>query len=70
MLENQSVEEIQNNIKSREISIKEVIEYYLDRIDKFNPYLNSKHFLKIFCKDYNRYKEIIFINNERFWWRK
>ena len=41
MLENQSVEEIQNNIKSREISIKEVIEYYLDRIDKFNPYLNA-----------------------------
>ncbi len=41
MLENQSVEEIQINIKSREISIKEVIEYYLDRIDKFNPYLNA-----------------------------
>ena len=41
MLENLSVEEIQNNIKSREISIKEVIEYYLDRIDKFNPYLNA-----------------------------
>ena len=41
MLENQSVEEIQNNIKSREISIKEVIEYYLDRIDKFNPDLNA-----------------------------
>ena len=32
MLENLSVEEIQNNIKSREISIKEVIEYYLDII--------------------------------------
>ena len=41
MLENQSVEEIQNNIKSREISIKEVIEYYLDKIDKVNPRLNA-----------------------------
>ena len=41
MLENLSVEEIQNNIKSREISIKEVIEYYLDKIDKFNPDLNA-----------------------------
>ena len=41
MLENLSVEEIQNNIKSREISIKEVIEYYLDRIDKVNPRLNA-----------------------------
>ena len=41
MLENLSVEEIQNNIKSREISIKEVIEYYLDRIEKINPDLNA-----------------------------
>ena len=41
MLENLSVEEIQNNIKSREISIKEVIEYYLDKIDKVNPHLNA-----------------------------
>ena len=41
MLENLSVEEIQNNIKSREISIKEVIEYYLDKIDKVNPRLNA-----------------------------
>ena len=41
MLENHSVEEIQNNIKSREISIKEVIEYYLDKIDKVNPRLNA-----------------------------
>ena len=41
MLENLSVEEIQNNIKSREISIKEVIEYYLDKIDKVNRRLNA-----------------------------
>ena len=41
MIENQSVEEIQNNIKSRQISIKDVIEYYLNRIEKFNPDLNA-----------------------------
>jgi amidase len=41
MLENQSVNEIQKNIKSRQISIKEVVEYYLDRIEKFNPHLNA-----------------------------
>ena len=41
MLENQSVKEIQNNIKSRQISIKEIVEYYLDRIEKFNPDLNA-----------------------------
>ncbi len=41
MLENLSVQEIQNNIKSRQISIKEVLEYYLDKIEKFNPNLNA-----------------------------
>ena len=41
MLENQSVKEIQNNIKSRQISIKEAVEYYLDRIEKVNPDLNA-----------------------------
>ncbi|MDC0046517.1 amidase family protein [Candidatus Pelagibacter sp.] len=41
MLENQSVKEIQNNIKSRQISIKEVVEYYLDRIEKVNQDLNA-----------------------------
>ena len=46
MLENQSVKEIQNNIKSRQISIKEVVEYYLDRIEKFNPDLNAIVLLK------------------------
>ena len=30
MLENQSDYEIQKNIRSRQISIKEVLEYYLD----------------------------------------
>ena len=41
MLESQSVIELQNIIKSRQISIKEVIEYYLDKIDKVNPRLNA-----------------------------
>ncbi len=41
MIENQSVKEIQKGINSREISIKEVVEYYLDKIEKFNPDLNA-----------------------------
>ena len=41
MLESQSVKELQNKIKSRQISIKEVVEYYLDRIEKLNPDLNA-----------------------------
>ena len=32
MLENQSIKEIQKNINSRQISIKEVVQYYLDKI--------------------------------------
>ena len=41
MLENQSVYEIQKNIRSRQISVKEVLEYYLDKIEKLNPDLNA-----------------------------
>ena len=41
MLENQSVKEIQKNINSRQISIKEVVEYYLNKIEKLNPDLNA-----------------------------
>ena len=47
MLEDQSVEKILQSIKSRQLSIKELMEYYLNRIDKINPdwfyqfYLNS-----------------------------
>ena len=41
MLENQSVKEIQKNIRSRQISIREVVEYYLDKIEKLNPDLNA-----------------------------
>ena len=41
MLEDQSVEKILQSIHQRKISIKEVMEYYLDRIEKFNPDLNA-----------------------------
>ncbi len=41
MLEDLSVQEILNNIKDRTVSMKEVAEYYLDRIDKYNPQLNA-----------------------------
>ena len=41
MLENVSVKEIQKKINNRQISIKEVVEYYLDRIEKLNPKLNA-----------------------------
>ena len=41
MLGNQSIKEIQKNINSRQISIKEVVQYYLDKIDKLNPDLNA-----------------------------
>ena len=41
MLENKSVQEIISIIHKKEISIKEVVCFYLDRIKKFNPYLNA-----------------------------
>ena len=46
MLEDQSVEKIIHSINQRQISIKEVMEYYLDRIEKFNPDLNAIVLLK------------------------
>ena len=46
MLEDQSVEKIIHFINHRQISIKEVMEYYLDRIEKFNPDLNAIVLLK------------------------
>ena len=30
----------------------------------------TENFYKIFCKEYNRYKETTFIRNERFWRKK
>ena len=46
MLEDQSVEKIIHSINQRQISIKELMEYYLDRIEKFNPDLNAIVLLK------------------------
>jgi amidase len=46
MLENQSVEEIIQNIQSSQLSIKELMEYYLDRIEKYNADLNAIILLK------------------------
>ena len=42
MLEDQSVEKIIHSINQRQISIKEVMEYFLDRIEKFNPDLTFR----------------------------
>ena len=41
MLDHLSVEEIQKNINNRQISIKEVLVYYLERIEKFNKGINA-----------------------------
>ena len=41
MLETKTVSEIINHIKSKDLSIKEVIEYYLNNIEKLNPKINS-----------------------------
>ena len=41
MLEKKTVKEILNHIKTEEISIKEVIQYYLNNIKKINPIINA-----------------------------
>ena len=41
MLDHLSVEEFQKNINNRQISIKEVLVYYLERIEKFNKDINA-----------------------------
>ena len=41
MLETKTVSEIINHLRSKDLSIKEVIEYYLNNIEKLNPKLNS-----------------------------
>ena len=43
-----------------------ILENWLEIATKLNLYLTKKSFKK-FCKDYTSYKEIISINNERFW---
>ena len=41
MFENKSVKEIVSLIHKKEVSVKEVVSFYLDRIKKFNPSLNA-----------------------------
>ena len=46
MLENKNVSEIINLIQSKQISVKEVVEFYIKRIKKYNPKLNAIVLLK------------------------
>ena len=46
MLENKNVSEIINLIQSKQISVKEVVEFYIKRIEKYNPKLNAIVLLK------------------------
>ena len=41
MLENKSVKEIISLIKKKDVSVKEIISLYFERIKKFNPSLNA-----------------------------
>ena len=41
MLENKSISEIISLVQSKEILVKEVVEFYLERIKKYNPALNA-----------------------------
>ena len=41
MFENKSILEITSLIKSKEILVKDVVEFYLERIKKYNPALNA-----------------------------
>ena len=41
MLENKSILEITSLIKSKEILVKDVVKFYLERIKKYNPALNA-----------------------------
>ena len=41
MLENRSVKEIISLIQKKEISVREVVSFYLERIKKYNPSLNA-----------------------------
>ena len=46
MLENKSISEIITLIQSKEVLVKEVVEFYLQRIKKYNPLLNAIVLLK------------------------
>ena len=41
MFENKSILEITSLIKSKEVTVKEVAKFYLERIKKYNPALNA-----------------------------
>ena len=41
MLENKNVSEIIKLIQSKQIPVKEVVEFYIARIKKYNPKLNA-----------------------------
>ena len=41
MLENLSADKIVSNIIEKKISTEEVIDYYLQRIKKYNPVINA-----------------------------
>ena len=41
MFDNKSILEITSLIKSKEILVKDVVEFYLERIKKYNPTLNA-----------------------------
>ena len=41
MFENKSILEIKSLIKSKEVTVKEVVKFYLERIKKYNPALNA-----------------------------
>ena len=46
MFENKSILEIISLIQSKEVLVKEVVEFYLQRIKKYNPILNAIVLLK------------------------
>ena len=46
MLENKSILEIISLIQSKDVLVKEVVEFYLQRIKKYNPLLNAIVLLK------------------------
>jgi amidase len=46
MFENKSISEIISLIQSKQVLVKEVVEFYLQRIKKYNPTLNAIVLLK------------------------
>ena len=47
MLENKSVKEIISLIKKKDVSVKEIVGLYFERIKKFNPSLNAIVSIKV-----------------------